>query len=318
MSELTEHPEKIIEANVTLKLGEFFTEARESKNLTLEDASNSLRLSVKQITALETNDFSILPEPMLTRGFIRNYAKFLEIDPEPLLLAYRHFFPIDAPQSIVIQSSNVSIGSGKNSLWLKYIVASVLIIIILAGWILYRDYMPNLHLNEPKPDAISSIKPIKNTPDDDSSQTSNVVEATHDEIAAQMNDSQTDKNSSQTQVVPVPIEPPAAATDKKPDIVKPEAIHKEPTVQASMDSAQPSGSKLRFSVSENSWIKVQDNSNKELLSKLEPAGSEEEVIGEPPFRIVIGNARGTKLMYQDKTVDLAPSTNNNVAHLTLE
>lgn len=61
MSELTEHPEKIIEANVTLKLGEFFTEARESKNLTLEDASNSLRLSVKQIRPLRRTIFLSFP-----------------------------------------------------------------------------------------------------------------------------------------------------------------------------------------------------------------------------------------------------------------
>ncbi|MEO7343264.1 MAG: helix-turn-helix transcriptional regulator, partial [Methylotenera sp.] len=69
-------------------LGEILLEARTAKKLTQKDVSNSLRISIKQITALETDDFALLPDAMITRGFIRNYARLLEIDAEPLLASY--------------------------------------------------------------------------------------------------------------------------------------------------------------------------------------------------------------------------------------
>jgi len=47
------------------ELGEVLQAARNAKNLTQMDVFNSLRLSIKQISALENNDFDALPEPRL-------------------------------------------------------------------------------------------------------------------------------------------------------------------------------------------------------------------------------------------------------------
>ena len=52
-------------------LGEVLLAARKAKKLTHKDISNSLRLSIKQIDAIEKNEFSLLPEASITRGFIR-------------------------------------------------------------------------------------------------------------------------------------------------------------------------------------------------------------------------------------------------------
>ena len=75
---------------------------------------------------------------------------------------------------------------------------------------------------------------------------------------------------------------------------------------------------LRFSVSEDSWISVHDASGEEIFNTIKRAGNDDEVQGQPPFKVVIGNAGASQLYYNGQLIDLAPHTKSNVARLTLE
>jgi cytoskeleton protein RodZ len=75
---------------------------------------------------------------------------------------------------------------------------------------------------------------------------------------------------------------------------------------------------IRMTFDEDSWVEVKDHDGKLLMSQVNPAGSEQSIDGAPPFTLTIGHAGGVKLYYKGKPVDLAPSTNVDVAHVTLE
>ena len=51
----------------------------------IEDVATYLNMTPRQINALETDHYEDLPSIMITRGFIRVYAKLLKMDEEPLL-----------------------------------------------------------------------------------------------------------------------------------------------------------------------------------------------------------------------------------------
>src|SRR5690606_19882097 len=87
-----------------MPLGAVLSAAREQRHWSIEDVSNHLRLSPRQIMALESDDFSSLPEPMITRGYIRNYARLLEINAEPLIEAYRAYAPNVYAHSLAMHS----------------------------------------------------------------------------------------------------------------------------------------------------------------------------------------------------------------------
>jgi cytoskeleton protein RodZ len=86
-------------------LGEVLLAARKAKKLSQNDVSNSLRISVKQINAIENDDFVALPESAITRGFIRNYARLLGVDAEPLLVSHRARMPDNAPASLSVKTT---------------------------------------------------------------------------------------------------------------------------------------------------------------------------------------------------------------------
>jgi cytoskeleton protein RodZ len=67
-----------------------------------------------------------------------------------------------------------------------------------------------------------------------------------------------------------------------------------------------------------SWVEIKDADGRIVFSQLNPPGSRRNVVGEAPFSIIIGNATGVKLRYNDADVDLAPFTRTDVARLTLK
>lgn len=67
------------------ELGNILREAREMKGLTLSDVQDEIRINSRYLHALEAGDYALLPTAVHARGFLRNYARFLELDPRPLL-----------------------------------------------------------------------------------------------------------------------------------------------------------------------------------------------------------------------------------------
>jgi transcriptional regulator with XRE-family HTH domain len=67
------------------ELGHVLREAREARGLTLAQVQEKTRISARFLDALETGKYEQLPTPVHTRGYLRNYARFLELDPKPLL-----------------------------------------------------------------------------------------------------------------------------------------------------------------------------------------------------------------------------------------
>ncbi|MGH8727677.1 MAG: helix-turn-helix domain-containing protein [Burkholderiales bacterium] len=67
--------------------GQILAAARKRQNLSLADVTRQLRLSERQLRALEADAYGELPGATFVRGFIRNYARLLRLDPEPLLRA---------------------------------------------------------------------------------------------------------------------------------------------------------------------------------------------------------------------------------------
>lgn len=61
-------------------LGQMLRQAREARGLDLDEVEMQTRIRAKYIQALETGDLSVLPSVTHAKGFLRNYAAFLQLD----------------------------------------------------------------------------------------------------------------------------------------------------------------------------------------------------------------------------------------------
>jgi cytoskeletal protein RodZ len=62
--------------------------AREAKGLDLEQVEDAIHIRRHLLEALEQGDLKKFPSPVVTRGLIRNYAKYLDLNPIEALTLY--------------------------------------------------------------------------------------------------------------------------------------------------------------------------------------------------------------------------------------
>lgn len=71
------------------EIGETLRQARRRLGVGLGDAAAETRVREGYLAALEEEDFGVLGGDVYVKGFLRSYARFLRLDPEPLVEAYR-------------------------------------------------------------------------------------------------------------------------------------------------------------------------------------------------------------------------------------
>ena len=69
-------------------IGEKLKATREAKKISVSEAGSQTRILSKFISAMEEDNFQALSAPVYVKSFIRLYAKYLELDPKPLIEAY--------------------------------------------------------------------------------------------------------------------------------------------------------------------------------------------------------------------------------------
>jgi len=70
-------------------LGEWLRQAREAQGYSLADAEEVIRIRQKYLAALEAGQWDALPSEVIGRGFLRNYARFLGLDPQEAMTRLR-------------------------------------------------------------------------------------------------------------------------------------------------------------------------------------------------------------------------------------
>ncbi|MDP1766142.1 MAG: DUF4115 domain-containing protein [Methylotenera sp.] len=340
-------------------LGEVFASARNAKKLEIKDVSNNLRLSVKQIEALENDDFDSLPQPMITRGFIRNYARLLELDAEPLLASYRARAPEDVPSALNVQTTSHRILLNRNSQSkLKLGLVSALVLLMLLAWFVYTNLIPGTLMesaeistsaSENSLNAHTAVLPEVALPAVERFSEANTTASTDVEKSADAivnpgqvlnvtpsNTAQSYQNSTGAQAATQGVQLPQQATVDS-SILKENAARNAqvPVTSEAATSAQAIDSEaaknslkpgnliagiksVNISVLEQTWVHASDKTGVVVYEKILQPNTEDGFNGLPPFNIVIGNAKGTKLTFLGQPVDLADKTKNNVARVTLE
>jgi cytoskeleton protein RodZ len=274
--------------------GKVLAEARERLGLSVAEVARQLRLSPRQIEALEADDHASLPGKTFLRGFLRNYAKLLQLDPEPLLALCQSEPP--QAQSIAVPTSRIEFG-GKGRLmpfgdhsgkpWTKY-AAIIGVAVLVLSWGMYEWF-----LGQPSPQNV----PVKSA-----GETTMVLSLPQAEAPLQ--------TAPVTNQAAEPAPVPAAAPIAPATAVA--------VVPPAPPMAEVGGQRLQFVFDGDAWVEVKDKSGKVIYYQLNPKGSQQSVRGTPPFFLVIGNATHVRVTYNDKPVDLAPHIKVDVARLTIE
>ncbi|HVS26053.1 MAG TPA: RodZ domain-containing protein [Burkholderiales bacterium] len=270
--------------NQTASIGRVLSAARERQGLSVSDVARQLKLAVRQVEALEADDFKSLPRITFVRGFIRNYAKLVQVDVEPLLKAAKLMPPPPQVPEAEHGVAEIPTTSDKKYDWRSYAISGVLAA-LLAGFFAYEWYHGKLEKDAPKP-----------------------VNVKREPAPAAVEKSKTETPRKLiTEPVPAP-----------PDLAQSSAAAAAQQTDIRPVAPRDRGAEIRLEFVQDTWVEIADKNGKAIFSQLNPAGSTQSVRGVPPFSVVVGNAAGVRIIYNNKPVDLKPYTKVDVARLTLE
>jgi cytoskeleton protein RodZ len=281
-------------------VGQMLRAARESISLSAADVARQLRLGLRQIEALEADEFHALPGNTIVRGFIRNYAKLLQSDAGPFLAAYERSSPQREENRIAGPAEHIDISPRPSRRWLWYVLGVVVLVLgapLLIYALLHDEGPARLRAKTP-PGALPS---------------SHVAVPMTLPAPAPLPSGQAQKPAAPGAESTPTVSLPGASTTAS---AGPSTAAGVPHV-AGQEPASPSPM-IGMSFAEDSWVEIRDKSGKKIFSQLNRQGTQASVEGRPPFSLVIGNATNVRLTYKGKPVDLQPYTKVNVARLTLE
>jgi cytoskeleton protein RodZ len=280
-------------AIATVSAGAMLAHARESAGLTIDAVAQQLKLAPRQIKALEADDFGALPGRTFVRGFVRNYARLLRVDPAVALAALPDAIAAPALDRPVLTSSPRSIGEipadDRRKPGIARWAIPLALIAVVAVAVVYEVGRPALEskLAEPAKVAVAPAAPA--TP----------PAAT--------------PASAESTALPNPLATPA---DPLPAPATGAPVT-EPGLAPQPTDAPPGETTLEFSFRGKSWVEVRDTKGAIIMSTMGTRGATQAVTSAPPIDIVVGNATEVDVTYGGTRIDTAPYLKQNVARLRL-
>ena len=267
--------------SVGLPVGAELARARQAEGLSIGDVAQQLKFAPRQLEALEAERFGDLPGATIARGMLRNYARLVKLDPEPLLERAAQRLGGPAADHLAARYSQpVPFSDGSRRATTAYLVLSVVVLAVVGGlgyqWHQERTAAQRLpFVKAPEPPAPAPPPPAPSA-------------------------------------APVAVaEPPV----EKPQVKQAET----PVEKKAPKPLTPGMHRIVILCEEEAWVEVTDGLGRSLVSSLNPAGSERVVQARGPFELVIGNARNVRLTLDDRPVDLVRhiGRHSDVARLKL-
>ncbi len=127
-----------------MKLGELLREARVERNISLNDVEKATKIRAAYIEAIEQENFQLLPGRIYVIGFIKSYAKFLNLNDTEIIELYKSQYP---EKTEVANSDNnsveeISIPNGPSKKLYYIIAAAALAILVFLGVFYQRESNP--------------------------------------------------------------------------------------------------------------------------------------------------------------------------------
>ncbi|MFK7794586.1 MAG: helix-turn-helix domain-containing protein [Gammaproteobacteria bacterium] len=273
------------------RIGEILRQARESASYSIAYVAGQTHLREEVVVALENDQFDQLPNDVFVKGYIRSYAKLLEIDSKQLLVSYScdREVQTDTVTPQVKKAKKIS-SSGVDPI---VIWSSVSVVVILSGllmsWWVYQE-------------------------DADPVELASVVERFDDEHLAGVDEVQEpqQKNEAEHDVVLGSIDPKHIsdeqnATPEVEDQPAPQQQQQAQVVPAIVEAPFSGGEldKVRITVkyTQESWTEIFDARKRRLLHGLIKPGATRIISGQAPFNVFLGNSPGVQLEINGKPFD---------------
>lgn len=239
---------------------------REARGMSQEEAARRLNLTVTYVEALEADDYERLPEAAFVKGYIRNYARELELPGDELASVYAEMMVEEAeevPERVEVMPS------AARRRWLPLALGGVGVLVVVIALVLWQSGGAG---PAPKDDSGSSGAPVAGQPGPDQS-------------APAPQPADAGAGDGETRAAPAPEEQGQGEPGSR----------SEPGTMANGQTEGEAGGAatadhLMVTFSGECWVRVTDAEGRKLFEGRRDSGAPLSLTGTAPFSVRFGDA----------------------------
>ncbi len=288
--------------------GAVLSAERKRRGFTIKEIAAQLFLTEKQINALEMDDYDRFPASIFVTGYIRNYARLLDLPSDPLIELFTAQGAQSAPELNRGSRTDSHIKAHKPSLDLR-IVGAVIAAVVLVP-LLWWGMSPS--------DETMTAAGV----------TSDEMAAANSELVVPFNESR-DAFNTPVEVVSSPAlmnislpevrEAPAALNEEMVvfDVITDVEAPPIPEFIADKALAATLPDKLALTFTAESWTEITDANGRRVMFDLGKPGQTRALSGTAPFKVLFGYSPGVSMVYNGEPFDQSKFARGKVARFTL-
>jgi cytoskeleton protein RodZ len=113
---------------------------RNKKGYTTDYVAGKLHLRVHLIELLEADDYSKMPEPVFIKGYLRAYAKLIEVSPDPFIETFNRCYREERKVERALWQSRKQSHKAENTIrWVTSLIAVVVLTAVVMWWNKNKD-----------------------------------------------------------------------------------------------------------------------------------------------------------------------------------
>jgi cytoskeleton protein RodZ len=316
------HPEVV--AATRVNPGEILRQTRESRGWSLPDVALKMNLTVSSLSYIEAGQFDKLPGHTFARGYVRAYAKTLDLDQAALVSQFDQYTGTDSAGSAVHALGRIEEPVRLSHNILRIVSLVLLVVLVGGGFFWWQDQAAQRgkdsavsleHVEVESADGTTQIHPL-DEPEDQA-----VADAqTPASAPLALNPSPATEAPAQVPAAPASVPVPAASATAPAhgnNTVAATPAPSAPAVAPVQEAPMAGGGQLKIAFVADCWTQVTDGNGKVLYSGLKRKGDNLDLSGKPPLSLRLGVARAAQVSYNGAPVDVAPFTSNETARLKL-
>ncbi len=309
--------------------GEQLLEARERAGVSPREMADRLNWLPAHLIAIEQNRFDDLRSQAFVRGYLRAYARALELNEDAIVGLYNARTPeaAQAERDAIAVRRGEGPGSTNSVLWIVLGCLFAALLVVMVWW----KQQPSSPGGDTDAEA-SAGSAVDISAENAAAQ--ELLESTESDAGdGLLQTVEDDSGAAATLVTDAEVNTANAVTDpsrsaESASLEGVAAVGGEMNDAGSADGDQLAAEQapfaadnidnmLRFQFSDECWLEVKDGSGILIYSDLKQAGDTLSLRGDPPFQIVAGNAAAVALTYRGQPVPVTAPPGRNKARVTV-
>jgi len=286
--------------------GQMLSDARKILSLSTGDIAEKLKFKISLVENIEQDIFDQKLPATYNRGYLRSYAKLVNIDADELLTAYDMLGVANVQRSEMQSFSNLTGKQAEHSrlMWFSYFIVALLLGLMVLWWVQESKQLADDTTGQ-EPQAVVS---------ESSDEKSIIKQVTSENVIAksaidELNKDQVSNNTSEKTSIEQNV--------TKSNIFESKDVTIKKVTSELSQEITPALSTAVVTFSGDCWVNIYDATGERIAWGVKKSGYVMTVTGNAPLKVTLGKPELATIVFNGQFIDMSAFNAGNIAKFTL-